>query len=225
MKKKMGLIVTDASYHQAMKYASIGIIDLGTNKTHSEEVTTVSSVRDAEEFGIIRALKLYVNTYDNITIICDNMYSVFNVRKKVTGSPYWKNKYKLIQIIWLPREFTHEADTVSRLCVNEEVTKLKKEESFKNNVLSNTSIADVFLTKTDFSKMVTDIYKEEIKLSIVFESLTFQSIGNELAFDLDVSKTELDLIKKDAEKIIKEKPEMSKDNSALKKIIQIILMQ
>jgi len=221
----MGLIITDASYHQEMKYTSIGIIDLNTGIEKKEELSTLSNIKDAESYGIIKALKVFAHEYDSITIFCDNMYSVFETRKKVINSKYWKTKYNIIQIIWVPREYTGKADAISRICISEEKTKEIKKESYVNNVLKETSIVDVFLKESDFSNLIKEIYRNHIDLSLTFKSEIFKNIVLENKLDLKQAKLELELIKDDSLFIIEKLPLMEKDNSPLKKILKIILTQ
>lgn len=146
-KNKIGLFVTDASFDHKTQVGSIGIIDLNTKKNYSIQVNT-PNVKEAETAGIIESLKIASKLYKNVIVFCDNMYSVNETRKKILASNFWKTKFYYIQIVWLPREFTHVADFFSKNLENPEENMNLKIKSFENQA-NRKNVLNIVLTRED----------------------------------------------------------------------------
>lgn len=193
-KEKIGFFISDASLDHKTKVSSIGIVDLTTKENFNIQ-KSVKDIKEAESTGILESLKIASKRYKNVIVFCDNVFSVNETRKLILSSPYWKNIFYYIQIIWLPREYTHIADFFSKNIEDTDLNKYLKIEAF-NKESSRNNISSVLLTRED----KIDILIEKIKLlnlkTINFKSSVLNSLFNENIFK-DSVNNEIDLIKRD----------------------------
>jgi len=221
-KDKLGIYVTDTSFHKATKISSIAILDIENNKCINIQKET-KSPKEGETIGIMESLRGGIGKYKNIIIFCDNRYSVEEARRLVFKSNYWFSKYNYIQIVWLPRENNYLADYFSRNIGNKEDSINSKINQFKNGH-KTTNILSIVLTKSDKIKILEEI-RDSLSinvLEIVRDTVKSKSMinffyDNNFSYK-EISNSEIDLIKLDLKKLYYIDPELIKNGSDLYKI-------
>ncbi len=218
-KDKIGFFISDASLDHKTKVASIGIVDLTTKENFSIQITTTNIV-EAESAGVIESLKIGSKRYKNIIVFCDNIYSVNETRKNILSSPYWKNQFYYIQIVWLPREYTHIADFFSKNIEDSDLNKYLKIESF-NNLSTRENVSTILLTKEDKIDILIEKIKKLELIKVDFKSNVLKNLFNEFIF-IDNVNNEIDLIKCDFKNLLIEN-NFSLD-SKIKEIMEMVFL-
>lgn len=217
-KEKIGFFITDASLDHKSKVSSIGIIDLVTKENFSLQAE-FKDIKEAESAGIIESLKIGSKRYKNIIVFCDNVFSVNETRKLILNSPYWKNIFYYIQIVWLPRDYTHIADFFSKNIEDSDLNKFLKAEAF-NKESTRSNVTSILLTKEDkIDILINKINKLNINL-IEFESNLLNNLFNNKVF-IGNANEEINQIKNDLKLLIIKN---DKFESEIKEIIEKVFL-
>lgn len=218
-KEKIGFFISDASLDHKTKVSSIGMIDLTTKENFSLQ-STFKDIKEAESAGIIECLKIASKRYKNVIVFCDNVFSVNETRKLILSSPYWKNIFYYIQIIWLPREYTHIADFFSKNIEDSDLNKFLKIESFNKESTRN-NITSILLTKEDKIDILIEKVKKLNIEYIDFESNILKNLFINNKFEGNPNE-EINFIKNDLKSLI------IKNNihleSNLKEVIEMVFL-
>lgn len=218
---EFAFFLTDASFHHKTKVSSIGIQNMLTKETYNYIETAIDPT-DAETKGIQKALEVaYKNKFENIVIICDNKNSVNEMKLKFENEESLKNKFWYVQFLWVPREFTHFVDYLSKNIpehMESELRKKKKEsiESLKKNESNKYAkkyVNEIRVSKATFHSALEDRLHQMhtllkgINLNLVSDTFKGIKIGNlPTAKVIDGMIDEMELIEKDTETLEEHDP-------------------
>lgn len=221
-KIQFGFYLTDASFDYSSKTTSIGIINIITKETFNFIDKAVNPT-DAETKGIMKALDIAAQENNlNVIIICDNKSSINHARKRFSTEEGIRSKFWYAQFLWVPREYTHIADFLSKNIsqeLSESFKDLKEENINENRNKRDIKTAKKLVNEIKASKSNTNKTLEErlnqLHLLIKdkeypFKSKMFSLIKMNDSFDVNFLSEfiidEIDLIEKDVSFMEKEDP-------------------
>jgi len=220
--KDIGIYITDASFDHKSKVASVSFIELISKKTN-EKHNTFKNVFEAEFQGIKECMIHASRHYNQIIVFCDSKQAIKEAKRELYTNKKWNRKIKDIQLVWLPREFTEQADFLTKNIINPVENKKQKEESFIED-LTRTNVMDIFIKKEDkiriVKKMINEL-KSNYDIDIKFHSPTLKK--NLLEEDIvSIEPEEMDLVSIDIVSLINKNPSLILQDGLLNQIITML---
>jgi len=218
----MDIFITDAAFDFKSKTSIIGIKNLSNGKTYQRVFKDARNPFEAEKFGIKEIINIAIEeNLKNILIYCDNKGAVIHSKKDFFNNEILKSKFNFIQFVWIPREYTHIADDLSKLISDENLqkeiidTKAKniniiKEE--KSNIYLEHHVNDLNPSKNNTSDTIRKRIFQFIllkgdndfnsKLFKNLESLSFEEMDDLVIMDIENIENDINNLNDDILKII-----------------------
>jgi len=177
---KFGIFLSDASFDYKTKFSVAGIKEMISGET--KQVTNASSKNptEAEKFGIMESLKFAEsNGYDNVVFICDNKKAITYIKREFFQNENLRSKFWYVQFLWLPREFMHAVDFLSKNLDSDtakEVQSLKNENSKERYVEFCNKHLDTHINSITADKSVKeDVLSKRIDQFVRLKEGSFSS--------------------------------------------------
>lgn len=209
----MDIFITDASFDFGSKTSIIGIENIITGKEYQKVFNDAKNPFEAEKLGIREVILISIQEgLKNILIFCDNKGAVVHSKKDFFNDNELKNKFDFIQFVWVPREFTEIADTISKNVVDEniknDIINSKAENlNIKKEKLSNSYLEEHVNNINPSSEISNNTLKKRISQFLFlkegeFKSQLFNKIDILSVEDMnDLIFEEIELIEIDIENI------------------------
>ncbi len=151
------ILYSDASYDTLSKTASISVFDVISNETFNNIYHKIENITVAETMALRYSISIAINhNYDNVVFIYDNHGIDVNKLKEE-----YQSFFKVIQFVWLKREFLTKVDNNAkealRSCfttkkankepIEQEVEQIKKESNIIKSItdLRNSNAHDIII--------------------------------------------------------------------------------
>lgn len=220
---KIGIYLTDASYDKGTGVSSISFIEKTNNTTNNIQINTSSNILTSEFIGIKECLKHAFRKFKFVVVFCDNINAVNKAKKELFTTMKLNERFAFVQFVWLPREFMHEADFLTKNIEDIEKNKEKKLEGYKNKMKGN--VLDIFISEEDkrniLKELINDFKKEVNVDNLNLESTTLINILIKDNFNTNILN-DLEKVTEDIKHIIKDSPKQGQKNSNLQKIIETL---
>lgn len=217
----MDIFITDASFDFSTKTSIIGIKNLSNGKVYQFVYKEAKNPFEAEKYGIEQILLISVEEeLKNVLIICDNKGVVIHSKRDFFKDEGLRSKFKFIQFVWLPREYTHIADELSKNVsgeIKESVLDAKSEKINKcKEDLSNKYIThhvnDLIPTNNETSftlqkrinqfKLLTNEFNFESNLFNNLDNLSYDEMEECILSEIELIEKDIDSFNDDILKLI-----------------------
>lgn len=215
------IYLTDASYDHKTGVSSISFIDKTSKRTFNKQSNDIKNIFLAELEGIkLCIIDAFKSNYSNVIIFCDNKKAVFTAYKQFKNELNLDSRFKSIQIVWLPRNFLHEADFLTKNVEDIDKNKFLKTHGLTNKLKGN--VLNVSLSKNDLKEIIFKKASKIIIEDIEFENEFLRELFNGNLIDLKEHFLEESYIN-DLKKIIAKTPSYMKKKSDLQLLSEMIL--
>ena len=218
----MNIFVTDASFDFKSKTSIIGIKNLSNEKTYQRVFKDAKNPFEAEKLGIQEIILISIEEgLSNVLIYCDNKGAVVHTKRDFFKDEALRSKFNFIQFVWIPREYTHIADELSKKISDEglqndiittKADNLNKIKENKSNVYLEHHVNDLNPSKDDTSNTIRKriiqflLLKNdntfESKLFAELESLSFEEMDDLLITEIELIEDDINNLNDDILKII-----------------------
>jgi len=217
----MDIFITDASFDFKTKTSIIGIKNLSNGKTYQRVFKDAKNPFEAEKYGVQEIIIISLEeNLRNILIICDNKGVVVHSKKDFFSNTALREKFSFVQFVWMPREYTHIADELSKNVsgdVKDEVMDIKsqnineKKEQISNKYIThhvNDLNPDSSTTSETLQKRINQLillsgdFKFESKLFNNMNTLSFDEMENCIFDEIDKIEKDIDNFNDDIMKLI-----------------------
>ncbi len=154
------ILFSDSSYSQETKIASISVYDVVEDSYETRVVKNIKNVFVAETMALKFSVSLAIaRGYENVVFIYDNI----NIDKEAIRQEY-QEFFKMIQFVWLKREFLKKVDSCAKKALRDcfKIEKAQNSKSITKKVPNN--------SENEFNnlKQLILIYKK-LELPILIE--------------------------------------------------------
>ena len=218
----MEIFITDAAFDFKSKTSIIGIKNLSNGKTYQRVFKDAKNPFEAEKMGIQEIILISLEEgLRNVLIYCDNKGAVVHAKRDFFSNDVLKSKFNFIQFVWVPREYTHIADELSKKISDEDLQQdiintkadnlnILKEE--RSNVYLEHHVNDLNPSMDDTSntikkrirqlKLLQGSNKFISKLFLNIESLSFEEMDDLIVMDIEDIEKDIENLDDDILKII-----------------------
>ena len=218
----MDIFVTDAAFDFKSKTSIIGIKNLSNGKTYQRVFKDAKNPFEAEKMGIQEIILISVQEeLRNVLIYCDNKGAVVHSKREFFSNDILKSKFNFIQFVWIPREYTHIADDLSKLISDVDLQKdiidtkadnLNIIKENKSNIYLEHHVNDLNPSMDDTSDTIRKRIFQFIalkgenkfnsKLFKGIDSLSFEEMDDLIVMDIEDIEGDIDNLDDDILKII-----------------------
>ena len=218
----MNIFVTDASFDFKSKTSIIGIKNLSNEKTYQRVFKDAKNPFEAEKLGIQEIILISIEEgLSNVLIYCDNKGAVVHTKRDFFKDEALRSKFNFIQFVWIPREYTHIADELSKKISDQELQKdiigikadnLNSIKENKSNTYLEHHVNDLNPSMNETSeslrKRITqflllknnNIFKSELFSKL--EELSFEEMDDLLISEIELIENDINDLNDDILKII-----------------------
>jgi len=210
----MDIFITDAAFDFKSKTSIIGIKNLSNGKTYQRVYKDAKNPFEAEKLGIQEIILISIQEdLRTVLIYCDNKGAIVHVKRDFFKDDALKNKFNFIQFVWIPREYTHIADELSKKISDEDlkeaIIEVKAENLNKKKEKQSSSYMEHHVNDLNPSNEISnDTLKKRISQFLllsdnnIFESELFSELNNLTLDEMnDLLIEDIELIEKDIQNI------------------------
>ena len=218
----MDIFITDAAFDFKSKTSIIGIKNLSNGKTYQRVFKDAKNPFEAEKLGIQEIILISIQEkLTNILIYCDNKGAVVHTKRDFFSDDALKSKFNFIQFVWVPREYTHIADELSKKISDEDLQQdiidtkadnLNVIKEAKSNVYLEHHVNDLNPSMDNTSDTVRKRINQFLllkgnnkfnsKLFNEIESLSFEEMDDLIIMEIELIEDDINNLNDDILKII-----------------------